>query len=250
MESILNMPEENNTAFAEGEQWLEDRGFNLRAVLDICALPKDLAAVWDRAGIPRAPSERLVLLGMGGAGLWEWMNAQGLSDADPFDEVSRRAALEVSERFWGDSSPRVLYPGDALIPLQQLGRWAGWSVPSPLGLDISPVYGPWFAFRAAFLVSSALPLTDIRSAASPCDSCEDTPCIQACPVGAVKRDEALDRERCLEQRFADHTGCGIQCHSRLACPIGIRWRYPQRQLHYHGQRSLQSLLAWKQASGR
>ena len=203
------MPKKNNIAFAEGEQWLEDRGFNLRVVVDPCTFPETLASVWDKTDIPRTPSERLVLLGMGGSGLWEWMNAQGLPDRDPFDETSRRAVVEVSERFWGDCSPKILYPGEALIPLQQLGRFAGWSVPSPLGLDISPVYGPWFAFRAAFLTRSALPLTDISPPTSPCDTCRDTPCIQACPVGAVKREEALDRERCLEQRFADQTGCGI-----------------------------------------
>ncbi|MGB1446170.1 MAG: hypothetical protein ACPHM1_02615 [Arenicellales bacterium] len=244
------MSKKNNIAFSDGEQWLEDRGFNLRAVVDPSTFPEDLAAAWDRTGIPRTPSERLVLLGMGGPGLWEWMNVQWPSDTHPFDEVSCRAVVEVCERFWGDCIPKVLYPGEALIPLQQLGRFAGWSVPSPLGLDISPVYGPWFAFRAAFLIRSPLPLTDISPAASPCDTCQDMPCIQACPVEAVQREEALDRERCLTQRFADQGGCGIQCYSRLACPIGIKWRYPQRQLHYHGQRSLQSLLAWKQSSAR
>ena len=244
------MSKKNNIAFSDGEQWLEDRGFNLRAVVDPSSFPEDLAAAWDRTGIPRTPSERLVLLGMGGPGLWEWMNVQWPSDTHPFDEVSCRAVVEVCEHFWGDCSPKVLYPGEALIPLQQLGRFAGWSAPSPLGLDISPVYGPWFAFRAAFLIRSPLPLTDILPAASPCDTCQDMPCIQACPVEAVQREEALDRERCLTQRFADQGGCGIQCYSRLACPIGIKWRYPQRQLHYHGQRSLQSLLAWKQSSAR
>ncbi len=244
------MSKKNNIAFSDGEQWLEDRGFNLRAVVDPSTFPEDLAAVWDRTGIPRTPSERLVLLGMGGPGLWEWMNVQGLSEPNPFDEISRRTVVEVSERFWGDRNPKILYPGEALIPLQQVGRFAGWSVPSPLGLDISPVYGPWFAFRAAFLTRSPLPLMDILPAASPCDTCQDMPCIQACPVGAVQREEALDRERCLKRRFADEGGCGIQCYSRLGCPIGIKWRYSQRQLHYHGNRSLQSLLAWKQASGR
>ena len=74
------MPKKNNIAFVEGEQWLEDRGFNLRVVVDPCTFPEDLAAVWDKTDRPRTPSERLVLLGMGGSGLWEWMNAQGLPD--------------------------------------------------------------------------------------------------------------------------------------------------------------------------
>ena len=244
------MTELSNDGFTQGERWLERRGFNLRAVLDVCAFPRDLAAAWDQTHIPRIPGQRLVLLGMGGSGLWDWMSGQDLlDDADPFDVVSRQAALEVAERFWGDPAPRLLYPGDTLIPLQQLGRWAGWSVPSPLGLDVSPIFGPWLAFRAAMLTVAALPFSERGPVVSPCDTCEDPPCIRACPAGAVTKKEAFSRQRCLEQRFDDQAGCGIQCHSRTACPVGVKWRYPQRQLHYHGERSLRSLLVWKDASG-
>jgi len=242
------MTEISNDAFVQGEQWLEHCGFNLRAVLDVCAFSSALAAAWDETRIPRRPGERLVLLGMGGSVLWDWMNAQDLSDADPFDAVSRRAALVVAERFWEDPAPRLLYPGDALIPLQQLGRWVGWSAPSPLGLDISPVFGPWFAFRAAFLTTAALPFTKPRTVVSPCDTCEDSPCISTCPVGAVTKEDAFNRQVCIGQRLDDQKGCGIQCQSRLACPVGVEWRYPPAQLRYHGERSLRSLMAWKDSS--
>ena len=91
----------SNDDFTQGEHWLERRGFNLRAVLDVRAFPRDLAAAWDQTHIPRIPGQRLVILGMGGSALWDWMNTQDLShDADPFDGVSRCAALEVAERFW------------------------------------------------------------------------------------------------------------------------------------------------------
>ena len=109
---------------------------------------------------------------------------------------------------------------------------------------------PWLAFRAAMLTVAALPFSERGPAVSPCDTCEDRPCIRTCPAGAVREKEVFSRQRCLEQRLEDQAGCGIQCHSRLACPVGTKWRYPQRQLHYHGERSLRSLLAWKDASGR
>ena len=93
------MTELSNDGFTQGERWLERRGFNLRAVLDVSAFPRDLAAAWDQTHIPRIPGQRLVLLGMGGSGLWDWMSGQDLlDDADPFDVVSRQAALEVAER--------------------------------------------------------------------------------------------------------------------------------------------------------
>ena len=79
-------------------------------VVDPCTFPEDLAALGQNRH-PRTPSERLVLLGMGGPGLWEWMNVQWPSDTHPFDEVSCRAVVESLERFWGDCSPKVLYPG-------------------------------------------------------------------------------------------------------------------------------------------
>ncbi|MDP6398336.1 MAG: hypothetical protein QGF79_04950 [Arenicellales bacterium] len=244
------MTEISNDAFAEGGQWLERRGFNLRAVLDVRAFPGDLAAAWDRTRIPRIPGERLVLLGMGGSALWDWMGEQDLSDPDPFDAVSRQAVAEVAERFWEDTRPRLLYPGDALIPLQQLGRWAGWSAPAPLGLDISPLFGPWFAFRAAFLTTAVLPLTELATTASPCDTCHDQPCVPACAAGAVRQDAPMNRGLCTDQRLSDPGGCGVQCHSRLACPVGTQWCYPPEQLRYHGGRSLQSLIAWEGASER
>ena len=78
----------SNDDFTQGEHWLERRGFNLRAVLDVRAFPRDLAAAWDQTHIPRIPGQRLVILGMGGSALWDWMSTQDLShDADPFDGV-------------------------------------------------------------------------------------------------------------------------------------------------------------------
>ena len=56
------MTELSNDGFTQGERWLERRGFNLRAVLDVCAFPRDLAAAWDQTHIPRIPGQRLVLL--------------------------------------------------------------------------------------------------------------------------------------------------------------------------------------------
>ncbi|GIS88980.1 MAG: hypothetical protein CM1200mP18_16900 [Gammaproteobacteria bacterium] len=40
------------------------------------------------------------------------------------------------------------------IALQKLGKFAGWSHPSPIGIDLHPRYGPWFAFRAVFLINT------------------------------------------------------------------------------------------------
>ena len=217
------------------------QGFNLCAVLDVAAFPPELARVWGNVKVNVEPFEKLVLLGMGGSSLWERMRQESCPETELFDSASEKAVLEVCSRFWGGAKPRLLYPGSALIPLQKLGRWAGWANPSPLGMDISPCYGPWFAYRAAFLIDAPLECTKTFTANSPCDDCESKPCIQACPVGAVTHDQTIAMDLCLPQRLADPQGCGVSCGSRLACPVGEKWRYPKEQIRYHGSRSLVSL---------
>ena len=227
-----------------GHEWLGKQGFNLRAVLDVAAFPLGLARAWDNAQVTVQSFDKLVLLGMGGSGLWGRIRQEAYPEAELFDSASEKAVLEVCSRFWGGAKPRLLYPGSAPIPLQKLGRWAGWASPSPIGIDISPRYGPWFAYRAAFLVDAPLDYTKTFAANSPCNDCESKPCIQACPAGAVTRDQTIAMDRCLPQRLVDPQGCGVSCRSRLACPVGEKWRYPKEQIRYHGSRSLASLQQW------
>ncbi len=235
---------DTTVSMSAAHEWLAKQGFNLCAVLDVAAFPSELAGVWRDAKVNVGPLEKLVLLGMGGSGLWDRIRQENYPEAQLFDLASEKAVLEVCRRFWGVSEPRLLYPGPALIPLQKLGRWAGWASPSPIGIDISPRYGPWFAYRAAFLVDAPLEYTKTFTVNSPCDDCEPKPCIQACPGRAVTRDQEIAMERCLPQRLVDPQGCGVSCRSRLACPVGEKWRYPKEQIRYHGSRSLASLQQW------
>ena len=244
----MDSPNERRTFVAQtklfisaGHEWLGKQGFNLCAVLDVAAFPLGLAHAWDNAQVTVQPFEKLVLLGMGGPGLWDRIRQENCPETELFDSASEKAVLEVCSRFWGGAKPRLLYPGSAPIPLQKLGRWAGWASPSPIGIDISPRYGPWFAYRAAFLVDAPLDYTKTFAANSPCNDCESKPCIQACPAGAVTRDQTIAMDRCLPQRLVDPQGCGVSCRSRLACPVGEKWRYPKEQIRYHGSRSLVSL---------
>ena len=240
---------DHEKAVAAGHAWLDARGFNLQAVLDCASFPDALAQAWHDCGIIAAPEERLVLLGMAGPGLWQWIRSQNRTGDELFDFASEEATAQVCEQFWGAAQPRLLYPGSIPIPLQQLGRWAGWASPSPLGLDISPLYGPWFAYRAAFLVDAPLAFTKIHPGGTltPCAGCASQPCVRACPAGAVHASRPFKVKPCLTQRLADTAGCGVSCASRLACPVGAAWRYSDEQLHYHGQRSLASLARWAQS---
>jgi len=241
----MTLPDSN--ALSAGRAWLEALGFNLCAVLDVDTFTGELRDAFKAARVIPGPGERLVVLGMAGSAMWTHLEERSSGTDHPFDDFSREAALSVSQRFWGDRSPRILYPGVLPIPLQQLGRVAGWACPSPLGLDISPLYGPWFAYRAVFFVKTPLPFTSVETAESPCRSCRAKPCLTACPAGAVHSEGAFQLDACLTQRLDDPSGCGVRCKSRLACPVGAQHRYSDAQLDYHGQNSFDALRRWSAA---
>jgi len=239
------MAENNHMDIQKGHDWLENRGMNLRAIILVDDFDRELQEAWDRAGIFTHSDDRLVLLGMAGSSLWQFLKENNYLGDDRFDQFSTEASLEVSRLFWGDQSPRIIYPGNTSIPLQQIGRSLGWGVPSPLGLDINPQYGPWFAYRAVFLTQSLLPVTNaFRIRQSPCDRCVKKPCLSNCPASALRSGALPDLNACVSRRIEDQTGCGLACQSRLACPVGREWRYSEEQLNYHGERSFRSLTRW------
>src|SRR5690606_38311230 len=94
-----------------------------------------------------------------------------------------------------DARARLVYPSrDENIDLSAWLRAARVQNESRLGFGIRPDCGTWFAVRAA--VVTALPPAAVtwlesrfarleRDAESPCTRCETTPCVNACPAGAV-----------------------------------------------------------------
>lgn len=88
--------------------------------------------------------------------------------------------------------------------------------------DIYPEKGQ-FAFRMIFQVEEGqYPDASIHYVSLGCLHCEDSPCVIACPTGAIYRDKVTkavvaNRELC------------IGCHScALACPFGVP-RYDQEE---------------------
>ncbi len=218
----------------QGFQFLAAGGLNLAAVLDCAALPAELRAMM--TAVPLERYQRLVLLGHGGRRLWEVLQESEQAASDPVDTYSRNLAQQFARDYLGDPETYWLYPNTPhLVPLQRLGALAGWSHPSPLGLGISPEFGVWFAYRAAFLVAANVPLHHAIPQPSPCDRCADKPCISTCPVGAVQMG-AFDVSGCWAYRTQPQSPCADRCHARMACPYFPEHRYslPQIQYHYGG----------------
>jgi ferredoxin len=120
-----------------------------------------------------------------------------------------------------------------LIPFQRLGRAAGLGGPGPLGLQIHPTFGPWWAYRALIVLDRPLP-----PAAPPGDGCAgcDAPCVAACPAGAVARG-GFDIVACQARRLVAEP-CRLSCVARITCVRGPEHRYRDEELAFHMRASM------------
>lgn len=225
---------------AAGFDFLAGEGLNLQAVLDVEQLAPEI-----RQQMRLHPGHRrIVLLAHGGRRLWERLHGK-LSGQDPVDRHSRATAESFMTRYAGVEF-ETLYPlADRFVPLQSLGRIAGWTNPSPVGLDITTGFGLWFAYRAVLATSAELPVSTIAHRPSPCGSCHDKPCIDACPAGAVQAG-GLDGQRCMAYRLTAASLCADRCLARLACPVAPEHRYTLDQVQYHYGLSLQTIKHWSE----
>lgn len=231
---------------------LHDQGLNLSAVFELAHLPEPIVQLLEKNDIELDKFSRLVLLGNGGPVFWDSLERFGLDQPDPIDRFSLYLTQQLIDGLVSGQKPSadqnlILYPQtDFLVPLQQLGELAGWGTPSPIGNSISPEYGLWFAFRAAFLTRVELPPTPSKLRPSPCESCTDKPCQIACPAQAVF--EAVTQFKlnsCIDYRLQRNSTCGLRCAARQACPVGIEHAYPEWSIKQLYGSSLTSIVAWR-----
>jgi epoxyqueuosine reductase len=218
---------------------LAARGLNLHAVFDLDGLPAEVAAALPK-GDPEHSFRQLILIGHGGRALWTSIRAARFSSDDPVDDFSVAAVERWFDTRCAGRTHGIIYPGTALVPLQALGRLAGWHHDSPLGLGINARWGTWFAYRVALLADTALPPTAAWTEPSPCAACKDHPCITHCPGNALKGG-TFALESCVRQRKLAVSVCRASCPARIACPIGEEHRYDDAQMRHHYLRSLRTL---------
>lgn len=226
---------------SEGIEFLAEQGLNLFASLPCATLPDDVVQAMRAEDIPLHDYTGLVLIGHGGRRLWQALTAFGMQTADPVDHFSRVMTRRFIDEFLGAPPVLMLYPTGYHIPLQKLGALAGWHHPSPLGLGINETYGVWFAYRTAFLTTLPLPPIQNPATTSPCDTCQDQPCVSACPAQAVQGIGQFQVANCIDFRLQTQSVCQDRCLSRLACPVAPEHRYDLAQLTYHYNRSLATI---------
>ena len=124
----------------KGLDFLADNGLNLAAILPIRDLPVEIIEQLAAHGIDAHTYRRLVLLGHGGRRFWEVFSAAESEGDNPIDDFSTRLAATFAADFLPEANWLPIFPSALPLNLQQLGRLAGWSHPSPLGTGINVEY--------------------------------------------------------------------------------------------------------------
>lgn len=232
---------------------LNEAGLNCHAVWDIAALPPEIQASL-QAHCPQAANYRqLILIGHGGTRFWQALQASGAElqrneTEHPVDAFTISKVQEFLNAECAGAAYQIVYPGDAMIGLQALGKLAGWHHPSPFMVGINPSFGSWFAYRALVLANTDFPATPALHSESPCAGCSAKPCISACPAHALDEGK-FDLNKCITYRSQADSACKNTCVARVSCPVASEHRYSREQIQYHYGRSMQAIRAFS-ASGK
>lgn len=208
------------------------KGLNVFASAPTDSLPKEIQQALKKSIAELEKYHSIGIFAHGGRTLWENLEKPVIEFNHPVDNLSIKVWQEFAHRALPNAENYLLYPHDSLIaPLQKLGRYLKISFPSPLGLDINSEFGPWFAFRIAFLTTERLPSIVGTSVNSPCSNCADKPCLKTCPAGATGYDFRI--QSCADYRFSENSKCGDRCLARIACPYKSEHKYSEEQIRYH-----------------
>jgi hypothetical protein len=179
-------------------QALKDSGFNIFASACVASLTSDLFPFTDIQ-----KTKTLCLIGNGGRSLWEKLPHPLNIKTHPIDQYSKNQIHTFSESI--DSEVEILFPNDHYtLPLQRIGRALNVCTQSPIGLDVHPSFGLWFAIRGVFLVSKKMSMT-LENPFSPCNTCTDKPCMKISDIA----------------------------QARMKCPFKNEHQYTEDQIRYH-----------------
>lgn len=163
----------------------------------------------------------IMMLGMAEDG-WEVFAASPEAQdgaPDPMDRWSQRVVSRLAQ----EAGATAFFPFGG-PPYQPFLRWAaatGQIWPSAVGMSIHAERGLWMSFRGALGFVEARDDLVAVTAARPCDTCADKPCLSACPVDAFAGG-VYDVPACVAHiATPDGADCLSQgCKARHACPIG------------------------------
>jgi ferredoxin len=228
---------------------LASRGFNI--LLPLSEPSFDGACAPITPGITLrslfAEATSAMIVASGGRDLFRCFRASpeaGDGGTHPLDRFTRAAVTAVTDEELRTAGIgyRLFFPfvdiGSApALPFQRLGRAAGLGPPGPLGLQIHPEFGPWWAYRALIALAADGDVVDrigggatARPRGAACVGCP-APCVAACPAGAV-RVAGFSIADCHARRLTA-PACRHSCEARIHCVVGPGHRYTDEQLAFH-----------------
>ena len=177
-------------------------------------------------------AETVVLVGNGGGSMWQNFGSSRPTGEHPLDQWSTKTLKTLAAQF----SARMILPheGPPYAPFQRWALRSGQVHQSPIGILIHTKFGLWHSYRGALIFAHRLDLPPTDDSASPCSSCEEKPCLSACPVEAFQPG-SYDLKRCvthvseLDGHDCQTSGCG----ARRACPVGREYVYAPAQAQFH-----------------
>ncbi len=208
-----------------------------RALLEAGLRPRGAFHPAPADGVPPLaagqPARTLLLAGNAGPQMWTRFAAARGRGALTLDQWSEQVLGELAARLHATA----VYPfARPHLPFQRWAQRAEACFASPLGLLLHAQYGLWHGYRGALLFADAIELPEREQRTSPCASCQDQPCLAACPVGAFDG-QSYDVRACARHLGGTPEPKCMQfgCLARHACPVGRDFRYSPPQARFHMQ---------------
>lgn len=177
------------------------------------------------------PGATVILLGASSAMWASFLSSPEYSDqrANPLDRWSKRIIRTLAP------GRPCIFPSDG-PPYAPFIAWAlktGRFFQSPTGMMVHATAGLMISIRGAVVLPDLIPLSP--PVQSPCETCEDKPCITACPVGALSDQGPYDVPACKGFIREDPAQACMTsgCATRNACPISQRFDRETAQTAFH-----------------
>jgi hypothetical protein len=205
----------------------------------------------------------VILLGFTGSDQWSvFQDSTEARDGlpHPLDRWSRRVIGALASEFGAADFYPTGSPSPPL-PFQRLAQRCEPVYPSPIGLLIHETYGLWHAYRGGLCLQERIalpssppkpptPSSPSPRQGSPCERCQDRPCLSACPVSAFKNG-SFDLDACVSHVMsAAGADCRDKgCLARRACPVGPEFRYAPAQARFHMSAFLRAVAEVPRSEG-
>ena len=151
--------------------------------------------------------------------------------ANPIDRWSKRVIGGVADGY--DATLHFPSDGPPYAPFISWAQATGRFWQSPTGMLVHDRAGLMISIRGAMIIGFTIPLQPTTQ--SPCSTCADRPCINACPVDALSDAHFYDVPTCKAHIASDQgSRCMTEgCATRVACPLSQSFNRSSEQSAFH-----------------